>query len=59
MVAIVVNFAAAVDAAVTIPSLALMAVAKMLSPPPPSTVASINDNFYCRRQRLPLPLPYS
>jgi hypothetical protein len=49
MVVVVVNCAVAVDAAATIPSLALMAAAEMPLPPLPSTLASINDNCYCRR----------
>ncbi len=49
MAVIVVNCAVAVDTTATIPSSALTAVAKMPSPPLPSTVASINDNCYCRR----------
>jgi hypothetical protein len=47
MADIVVNCAAAVDAAATIPPLMLMAAAKMPLPPLPSTTASIDDNCYC------------
>jgi hypothetical protein len=49
----------AVDATTTILSLALTAVAKTPLPPLPLTVASINDNCYCRHQRPPLSLPHS
>jgi hypothetical protein len=48
MAVIVVNCAAAVDATATIPSLALTAVAKTPLPPQQSTVASINNDCYCR-----------
>jgi hypothetical protein len=56
---VVINCAAAVDAAATIPSLALTAAAKTPSLPPPLTIASINDDCYCRQQRPPLLLPHS
>jgi hypothetical protein len=48
MVVVIVNFAVVVDAATTIPSLALMGMAKMPLPPPPSIAASINNDCYCR-----------
>ncbi len=54
-----VNCAAAVDATATILSLALTAAAKMQLPPLPSTVASINNDCYCRHRRPPSPLPHS
>jgi hypothetical protein len=57
MAMVIVSCEAAVDATTTIPSLALMAAAKTPSPRPPSTVASIDDDCYCRHRRLPLPLP--
>jgi hypothetical protein len=59
MAVIVVNCAMAVDAAAAIPSSASMAAAKMRSQPLPSTIASINDDCYCRHQRPPLLLAYS
>ncbi len=59
MAVVVVNCAAAVDAAATIPSLALMAVAKMPLLLPPLTATSIGNNFYRRCQRPPSPLLYS
>jgi hypothetical protein len=59
MVVVIVNCAVAVHAAATIPSSALTVAAKMPFPLPPLTVASIDDNCYCRRQRPPLPLPHS
>ncbi len=46
---VIVNCTVAVDATATIPSLALMAAAKMPLLPPPSTIASINDDCYHRR----------
>jgi hypothetical protein len=59
MAVVVVNCAEGIDATTTIPSLASTAVAKMQSPPPPLTTASIDNNCYCRLQWPPLPLPYS
>ncbi len=59
IVMVVPNCAAAVDAATTIPSLALMAAAKTPLPPPPATAASIDDECYCCRWQPPLPLPIS
>jgi hypothetical protein len=57
---VVVNCAAAVDAAATIPLSVLMVAAKTPSLPPPWTAASINNNCYCcNRQPLSLLLPYS
>jgi hypothetical protein len=51
MVVVIVNCAAAVGAAATIPSLAFTALAKMPLLPLPSTAASIKDDCYpCRRQ---------
>jgi hypothetical protein len=47
MVVIVVNCAAVVSTAATIPSLPSMAAAKMPLPLPPATAASINNNCYC------------
>jgi hypothetical protein len=58
MVVIVINYAAAVDAANTIPSPASMVAAKTPLPPPPSTAASIDHDCYCRHQQLPSLLPY-
>jgi hypothetical protein len=59
MAVVIVNCAAAVDAAATIPSLTLTAVAKMPSPLLPLTTASINNDCYHRHQRPPSPLPHS
>jgi hypothetical protein len=59
MAVVVVNCAAAVDAIATIPSLALMVAAKTPLLPPPSTVASINNDCYCRHRWPPLLLPHS
>jgi hypothetical protein len=59
MAVVIVNCAVVVDATATIPSLALMVVAKTPWPPLPSTIASIDNDCYCRRQRPPLPLPHS
>jgi hypothetical protein len=58
MVVVVVNGAAAVGAAATIPSLAFTGAAKMPSLPLPSTVAIINDNCYRCCQQPPSPLPH-
>jgi hypothetical protein len=44
MAVAIVNCAVAVDDAATSLSLVLMAAAKTLSPPPPSTATSINDD---------------
>ncbi len=46
MAVIVVNCAAAVDAAATILSMTLTAAAKMPSPPLPLTTTSINNDCY-------------
>jgi hypothetical protein len=59
MAVVVVKCAAVVDAATTIPSLALMAAAKMPLPLPPLTIASIDDDCYCCCQRSLLPLLHS
>jgi hypothetical protein len=48
MAVVMVNCSSAVDAAATIPSLALTAAAKMPLPLPPSTAASIDNKCYCR-----------
>jgi hypothetical protein len=57
MVVIIINCTAGVDAAITIPSLVVMAAAKVPSPPPPSlplpltttAIAAINDHHHrCR-----------
>ncbi len=45
---VILNCAATVDAATTIPSLAPMAAAKIPLLLPPLTVASTNANCYCR-----------
>jgi hypothetical protein len=47
MAVVILNYPVAVDAAATIPSLALMVVEKMPLPPPPSTAASIGNDCYC------------
>jgi hypothetical protein len=56
---IILNCAAAVDAAATIQSLALMAVAKIPLLPPPLTASSIDGDCCHCHQRPPLPLPHS
>jgi hypothetical protein len=48
MAVILVNCAAAVDATATIPSSALTVAAKTPLPPPPLTVASIDNDCYHR-----------
>jgi hypothetical protein len=55
MAVVVIDCAATVDAAATIPSLALMVAAKMPLLPLPSTAASINNDCYCCCQLPPLP----
>jgi hypothetical protein len=47
MVVVVINCAAAVGAVATFPSSALTVGAKTSLPLPPSTAASIEDNYYC------------
>jgi hypothetical protein len=47
MAAVVLNCPAVVDAAATIPSLALTAATKMPLPLPPSTTASFGISCYC------------
>jgi hypothetical protein len=59
MAVVIVNCAAVVDAAATIPSLASTVAAQMLLPPLPSTAVFINDNFYCCHGGSPLPLLHS
>jgi hypothetical protein len=59
MVVVVLNYAAAVDAAATIPSSALTAAAKTPLPPLPWAVASIDDDCYRRRRWPPSPLLHS
>jgi hypothetical protein len=59
MAVIIVNCAGVVDATTTIPSLALTAAAKTPLPLLPSTLASINNNCYRRRQQPPSLLLHS
>jgi hypothetical protein len=59
MAVVVVNCATAVDATATIPSSVLMTAAKTPLRPPPLIVISIDNDCYCRRRRLPSPLPHS
>jgi hypothetical protein len=59
MAIVVVNCAAAVDAATNIPSSALMVAAKTPLPLLPSTATFKDEDCYCHSLRLPLPLPHS
>jgi hypothetical protein len=59
MAVVIIDCAVAVDAAATIPSLELTAAAKMPSPLPPLTAASIDNNCYHCHRRPPLPLLHS
>ncbi len=59
MAVVIVNCAVAFDATATIPSLVLMAAAKMALLPLPLTATSIDDDYYCCRWQPPSLLPYS